>query len=225
MRLGFIVSLCALLSFVSTGALAYRDQNQPTVRADQRETGSLALKASILKQEYCSDFSVENIKLELHLSYLNTGSNNIVLDRTDVHIQNYRIGKTERLLASGKSEFDYVRDTEIFLVNPRQKPNPPDDTGFVILKPGESFDSQTTMFIFLKIRRSRYIISPGSHVLDVTVSTWKYSEDLIPSFRTRVDQKGYLWTNSLTSQPLHFTIEAKTDDEYGPCLPETKTKP
>ncbi|HZS44889.1 MAG TPA: hypothetical protein VFC63_07275 [Blastocatellia bacterium] len=225
MRLGFIVSLCALLSFVSTGVLAYRDQNQTTVSPDQRESGtSLTLKAGILKKEYCRDFSVEQIKLGLHLTYLNTGNNDIVLDRTDVHIQNHRIGKTERLLASGKSEFDCARDITDMIVNPRQKPNPPDDTGFVVLKPGESFVSQTTMFIFFKIRRSRYIISPGSHVLDVTISTWKYSEDLIPSFRTRFDQKGYLWTNSLTSQPLHFTIEAKADDDYGMCFPEAKGK-
>jgi hypothetical protein len=81
---------------------------------------------------------------------------------------------------------------------------------FIVLRPGQVFDGETEITIF--VRRGRVGkdfdgLLPGEYILQVSVSTWPESEILAKDLRTRWQSFGILWFHDLTSEPMLFRIE------------------
>jgi hypothetical protein len=86
------------------------------------------------------------------------------------------------------------------------RPNP---ERFVILKPSAYYDTITQAnfpFLFDGQKQDADLLRPGSHILEIRVRTWSEQEDATMRLRERWSTYGYLWTRSIISQPMMFTI-------------------
>ena len=79
---------------------------------------------------------------------------------------------------------------------------------FTILKPGEliEFEEPVSLYLFNEDHRTERFLNEGSHLLQVDIGSWPYIADPA-AFRKRWQDKGYLWVEGVTSEPMPFTIE------------------
>ena len=79
---------------------------------------------------------------------------------------------------------------------------------FTIIKPGElvEFEEPVSVYLFNEKRKAERFLNEGIHFLQVDVGSWPYVADPT-SFRRKWSDKGYLWFEGLTSDPMPFTIE------------------
>jgi len=90
--------------------------------------------------------------------------------------------------------------------------NPPEDlTLFSVFKPKESYTTSTNSRVELLVGlRERERLRPGKYLLQVRVITWYYyPEDSIDRLRIQWQDRGFLWTRDVTSEPMTFEVESK----------------
>ena len=78
---------------------------------------------------------------------------------------------------------------------------------FTILKTGEviEFEQPVSVYLFDAKRGAEQFLREGTHFLQVDVASWPYIADPAP-FRRNWKDKGYLWFEGITSEPMPFTI-------------------
>jgi hypothetical protein len=113
----------------------------------------------------------------------------------------HRLINNADLARAGKYEFDvhflHGIDGELMTLQPI-----PDESQFVILEAG---DSRAENHAF-SVPGGGKKLSPGNYVLQLSVLTWHYANASNIEWREKWRQKGHLWTNSVTSQPMSFTV-------------------
>jgi hypothetical protein len=100
-----------------------------------------------------------------------------------------------------------------FDVGPGDGFYPPHLSRFVVLRQGEVYESEesisipTSLFSDPRAKPFPEIgISEGTHLLEIVVGTWPYIADPKPN-RKDWKGKGLLWTKSLLSEPMPFTVD------------------
>jgi hypothetical protein len=88
--------------------------------------------------------------------------------------------------------------------------SPVPSASFVILRPGQSFDGEAEVTVF--VRRGRASkesdgLLPGKYILQVSVSTWPESESLAERLTKRWQGIGTLWFGDLTSETMQLKID------------------
>jgi hypothetical protein len=79
---------------------------------------------------------------------------------------------------------------------------------FAIVEPGKplEFEEPVSVYLFNEKRQAERFLNEGLHFLQVDVGSWPYVAD--PTFfRKKWSDKGYLWFEGITSEPMPFTIE------------------
>jgi hypothetical protein len=177
----------------------------------------LELTAEIVSQNYCavnSDSSALEIKLKLR--YRNTGSQKIILYKGHDLFYQTRIRS-----APGNAAGPY----EVWVVNSRyfdEEPEPIDQESpskvFFTLSPGAVYVREIMIGAGLvndKVERGDSSIRAGDHTLQLIVSTWYKSRSLAQKLRQEWQGKGLLWSEPVTSAPVHFM--AQRPRLLGPC--------
>lgn len=166
----------------------------------------LQLTTEVVESRFCeSDY----LRLQLRLSYLNTGDRPLILYRRSNTIMTYFISKSIRNAVRQKYEQKY---------SPMQSPvGPPEDLDtqipdeqtFVILNPRAHYEvtAQADLpFIDDGMTDDSDALRPGRHILKVRVQTWSASRDVAAKLRERWRTQGFLWTQSVISRPMAFEV-------------------
>lgn len=200
MRRIYLISL--LLACM--GCTILRVEGQSNRRANS--TPQLQLTTEVLDAKFCeSDY----LRLQLRLRYFNSGAQAIILSRYSDAIWGYFISKS---LEHAKRE-KYEQKYSPTLWRPGELPpvdtEEPNEQAFVILNPADSYEvTAQADFPYLYDGKDEdpELLRPGSHVLEIRAGTWPGQQDLVPKLRERWRALGYLWTESIMSQPMTFNI-------------------
>lgn len=167
----------------------------------------LQLTTEAIEQQYCSD---SRLRFSLRLKFTNVGKEPIILDRRSSVISEYIV---RRNIKSAGSKRPPQRGHRLisFEGAGMRIDSTPDESNFVTLKAGESFSINDRFSLPLGSRRDKgsEALAPGNHFLQIAVLTWYYPNTSNVRWRERWRQKGYLWTDSITSLPMPFIVDKK----------------
>ena len=106
--------------------------------------------------------------------------------------------------------------------------DPPVLSDFVVIQPGEKYSMKDSLArVTLEIGSSSdgavRRLRPGNYVLRIVVGTWLYiavdAESKIhvqdAEFREKWNESGFLWSDSVTSQAMQFTVDR---DSMNKCV-------
>ncbi len=174
------------------------------------KSAQLELTISIIEQYSCAP---DLLALHLRLTYNNTGKEPIILDRASTTIvDRYMVSRTMKDAAIRKyaqevrtEDFggDYGIDVKAAL----------DLSHFAIIRPGETYSvdgpwTTASLVVNNGALQTKGALVTGTYFLQVQVDTWSYSLD-VRQLRIKWQDHGYLWSQSLTSVPMPFTIESQ----------------
>jgi hypothetical protein len=170
------------------------------------------LTTTVLVQRYCketgSDVS-DNLRIKLRLRYTNAGSQALILYKYENTVFREMISRDPLEATAHRYVWDFSLTTVTGGKDPRLDSLVP-SASFVILRPGQIFDSEAEITVFVRRgRESRESdgLLPGEYILQVSVSTWPESQSLGERLRKRWQGIGALWFGDLTSEPMRLKIE------------------
>lgn len=189
------------------------------VRAEQR--AALRLTTDILGARYCQadEAGHRMLNLRLGLHYINAGERPIILwhsrevdyeyvSRTaaDAEAHRYEVNSSLTWITSGP-----LPDLEADVPGPL----------FAILQPGGSYDTDTEIRLSIGVKDAAALrpgeVPLGEHVLQVKVPTWPAGEEMAARLGALWRERGDLWTKSVTSEPMPFTVaDAAVEDCSSP---------
>ena len=180
-----------------------------TILAQPKPKPPLEFSADIVSQNYCAVTSDSaSLEMKLKLRYRNIGSQKIILYNGHDLFYQSRIRSTP-----GSATGPY----EVWLVNSRyfdEEVEPIDQTSpskvFLILAPGAFYTREIMIGVGVvndKVERGDSSINAGDHTLQLMVSTWYESRSLAQKLRQEWQTKGLLWSEPVTSAPIHFMAQ------------------
>lgn len=146
----------------------------------------------------------------LRLTYTNTGERPVLLDKKSSLVYRSLVSKSLKAAASER----YVSETTSSFFDLRaagiRTGEAPEENAFLILRPGESHVVEKVYGVHVDdcTEAGKGNLRPGRYFLQLRVATWYYlsrPED----YREQWHDKGYLWAEDVTSQPMPFTVEKK----------------
>ena len=192
-----------LIALLMVGAII-EVRGQSTISTNS--TPDLQLTMEVIEPRFCER---DHLRLRLRLRYFNSGDQPIILYRQSNTIMTYFISKTIADADAEKYEQKYSpMQSPVGLAEPleSERPNP---ERFIILKPAASYDTTTQAdfpFIFDGNSEDASLLRAGRHLLQLRVQTWSERQGVTMSLRERWSSYGYLWTRSIVSQPMMFSI-------------------
>jgi hypothetical protein len=156
--------------------------------------------------------SRNELTLRLVFTFKNTGRENIILDKGSSIVGRHLVSRdlkgvaTKKYEEEGRSEYDAGPYTQTLNV-------PADMSDFIILAPGEVYEVESgwTRVHFTVNDGSPHSeagLSFGPHFLRIQVGTWpNASETAVSRMRRQWRDKGFLWTETVTSLPMQFTVD------------------
>jgi hypothetical protein len=170
----------------------------------------LQLSTSLVERKHhCSNL----MSLRVKLTFKNTGSEPIILDKRSfigAEMVSHDLEAAAAKQYETTARYDLF-DGAFFAVDPSDMSN------FIILKPGEVYEKTrglTSLWLDDATPPREGYLSPGTHYLQIIVSSWSYFTDPKP-LQKRWSDKGVLWLEGLTSLPMPFTVE--NDPSRPPC--------
>lgn len=205
MKLSFLMICfylyCFLLAYIQPATSGAYQVHKPG--QNLQASPQLQLALSVADRRYCS---TTNLRLKLRLVFTNIGNMPIVLDRQSSTVGNYKVSRTPEDAANNKYEADVIIDYSLLHIFRFDLPS---ESKFVILKPKESYETETELdipFIYDGTASTNDDLHAGSHVLQIKVWTWYYPQSA-EEWRVRWQAKGFLWSDAVTSLPMQFTLE------------------
>jgi len=169
-------------------------------------TPGLELTTEVVDAKFCeSDY----LRLQLRLRYFNSGNQPVILSRQSNTIMTYFISQTTSHANREKYEQKYSPMQAAVGIPIPVDTQEPNEQIFVILKPAASYEVTTQAhlpFILDGKDEDSDLLRPGRHVLQIRVRTWSASQEVSIKLRERWRTHGYLWTRSIISRPMTFTI-------------------
>jgi hypothetical protein len=175
--------LRTLLLFACSGLCyeANAQQNKDAKEAAPQAEDLLSVHAEVVAQSYCHNYDdMFSVFMDLKLHFSNLSGHAVILSRK---IESPNIVRAARDAEAGKNGvFLYSPDPHFTVAKLPKSPSfrsIPDSKLFVILKPGESFDGLVHSGVLGAKGEAtgtpvNGLLSHGSYVLQVGVSTWPY---------------------------------------------------
>jgi len=173
----------------------------------------LNMTAEVLGQRYCrSDVTTFTVVLKLRMHFVNQSGEKVIVEKTPGYgTYSVVIARDAKSLAEGKYEYNPSMEMIVEHTGPEtpekfKSPGPE----FAILAPGESIHSEREIWAEELGRQHNSAetsgnVSPGNHVLRVTVSTWDFRTKP-EEIRKRWQSFGYLVYESISTGPLPFSL-------------------
>jgi len=187
-------------------------ENARTSRATAE--AKLQLTTEIVNAQY---FCGNGLKLDLELTFTNVGLVPIILSKKSLRLASYMVSRTVQTASDrqyeqrGRYEADFA-NSAIF--------DPPVLSDFVVIQPREKYVMKRARIrvdldIASGLSDSNHGLQPGDYVLEIVVGTWLYfavdDKSRIQlqdaQFREKWHQIGFLWSDSITSQAMRFTVD------------------
>jgi hypothetical protein len=211
MGLNFVKRLllaAALLLISSAGVAAQTDSTRP----------QLILSAEMLGQQYCANSpGMATMQMRLRLRYTNAGTQKIILYRGDDLFYQAEI-RSVRVEGGARPYKIAVLNARYLEVENEPVDQPSPNKLFIILHPGASYETETTVGVGLvpqSAMRDRHAIFEGEHTLQLVVSTWYRSPALAEKLRAQWQRKGFLWSMPVATSPI--TFRAERPQSLPPC--------
>jgi hypothetical protein len=194
-RLLILVGTCVMISLIHITA-----NTRTHALVIKTSKAQLRLTTRILEQRSCSQ---GHFGLRLRLTLRNVGDEPVILHKEKA-ISRIMVSGNLAAVANKKYEQDLKYDDP----GATAGLDSPLFPNFTILKPGEviEFEESVSVYLFNEKRPAELLLREGTHLLQVDVGTWPYIAEPSP-FRRDWRDKGYLWFEGLTSDPMPFTIE------------------
>ena len=157
----------------------------------------LELTTDLIELRYCSNDSIQFV---LRLNFSNKGKEPVILEKRSRSVSRLLVSRTFENAIKKKYEFTVERLGGYDPANAV-----PYESNFIVLKPGESYRLEQVER--LHDRRS---MRAGHYVLQMVVQNWPYFTSSNIEWRDRWRNKGYLWTDGITSVPMPFMVARKT---------------
>jgi len=212
------VLLCAATSLAQRANHADEARSGVAAQAAARER--VELTTAITRRRSCLPYTLE---LALKLRFRNSGEAPVILSKKAL-LGRIIVSRSPEDAAAGK-HMQSLRYTD----HPGQdEPGfgsdaPPDLTNFVVLRPGEVYESEESVPLMTYIPGANgprplpeIDFSSGTYFLQIGVLTWPYVADPGP-IRGEWKDKGSLWTQGLLSAPMPFTTDK--DEPLAECPP------
>lgn len=164
----------------------------------------LQLSTSVVEQRYCSD---GRVRFQLRLDFTNAGKQPVVLDKRSSTIPKYLVSRDAK--AAGVKKFQAKIERLIGLNSSGMSlESTLDESSFLTLKPGETYSlTKPISFLIARTGDKEGSIRAENHVLQIVVVTWYYPRFSNVKAREQWRQKGYVWSDDITSLPMPFNIE------------------
>jgi hypothetical protein len=159
---------------------------------------NLQLNTELIKLEACSE---DRLRFTLRLHYTNKGNNVVILDKRNSDIPRYMVSRSLKNAIRKK----YEMEAHVLLGLDAAMDSVPDESQFVILKPGESY-SVVEVFHFAGSDDEERPLR-GLNFLQFVVLKWYYPRASNTKWREQWQTKGYLWSDPITSNPMPFVVE------------------
>lgn len=208
--LQLMLSLC-LVTAVAHGQAPSGDNEPGGAVLNQDGQARLQLTTNIVNQYYEGNFAF--LRWTLRLTYTNVGDQPILLDKKSSLIYRSMVSRSLRAAAAKKYEEEtrssFITAESMKAAGFRFDSVPMEDA-FVALKPGESWSLETEYGarVYDGTKDSEDFLRSGIHFLQVRVATWYYLSEP-GKYREQWRDKGYLWSQNVTSTPMSFTVEKK----------------
>jgi hypothetical protein len=231
-----ILALLGLLSLQS-GVNAQR-ANPPPGKATGQATASkgktaesdlpLRLTIQIVARRYCQKTAEQEptLFLDLRARFRNVSGHPVILYKGDNLISEQMISQTTKDAIEKKYE-SYRELHSVFssLSAPdRNAKGTKPSRKFIVLQPYGYFQTKVTVPISLLSGNANTssggvdefgAVPVGSHVLQVTLSTWLGTRELAEELRQRWRSTGLFWFDGVTSEPMPVSIRLERD--RAPC--------
>ena len=166
--------------------------------------GKLELTTELINQDYCiGDADLDGVSLKLRLRYRNIGSTPIILHKHSTTVYEVFVRKSPDGEIETSAQLHYVSEGPLKVGEPSLK-------SFVILKPQDSYLTETIIRVFVTRDETAHFpgaVSAGDHYLQVTIGTGIGSSETEGVLRRKWQAYGLLWTQPVTSKPMKFTID------------------
>lgn len=204
-------SLITLALFTVFTGLA--NAKPATVKRDTPALASMPLELTIelvAQSYYPGDDELDGVNLEVMLKYRNTGSDTLILEKGSDEVSRIQVARSVDDLVAQHFE---QNSTLTWVTGGEGSDNC--FTGsqptkcFVSLKPGEIYQVKGRFSLFAVRDDVRPItggLFSGGHVVRIQVPTWSKARALAEQLRVRWTDYGVLWTGSVFSAPMPFTI-------------------
>jgi hypothetical protein len=154
------------------------------------------LTKDLILLRYCSD---DRLEFVVRLNFSNKSKGPVVLVKRWRSSSAYLVSRTFENAIKKKYEFIVH-----ILGGVDPADSVPDESSFILLKPGGSYSLEQK--VNLNHRKS---MRTGHHVLQMVVDNWPYFGASNIEWRERFRNRGYLWTDSITSVPMPFNVTKK----------------
>jgi hypothetical protein len=201
-------SIAVFLSFVLSWMLAALPP--PSAKASMtsfaeraRSKAQLQLTTTVMQQRACSTYE---LGFKLKLMFRNVGNEPIILDR---RVATAGVMVSRDLKAAEARKYEQVERYDL-MDEPDIDFAAPNLSTFVILQPGEVFEAATSVSVSLDDGTPTFknSLRTGIHFIQVGAVTWRATLAKPGSFRRKWRDKGYLWSEPVTSIPMQFTVDS-----------------
>ncbi|HZS05600.1 MAG TPA: hypothetical protein VFD58_12240 [Blastocatellia bacterium] len=170
---------------------------------------SLTLTTALVSERFCfGDGEVATMQIKLRLQYKNTGRRPVILYKGSNIVTSIRVSKTAGEALAGRHELSL---SPAVLVSGERPIKQELDDLFIVLRPGEAFNTETDVAIPFTTETGRKIfpgtVATGNHVIQIKVVTWPELPELAKEMGTRWSRSGYLWHDTIEAAPMQFAIE------------------
>ena len=165
----------------------------------------LDLTTELINQSYCvGDADLDGVRLRLRLRYRNVGNTPIILHKGSTTVYEILVRK------SPDGEIESRAQLSVYSDGPWKVSELSLKKSFVILQPQESYVTETVARVFVTRDETAHFegaVSAGGHYLQVTTVTWNGTSKSETVLRRKWQSYGLLWTESVRSNPMKFTID------------------
>lgn len=209
--------LCACLNLMTLQAQAHPLGYDGGVGRDSQNLPvGLRLETTVVRECFNSEGDSASLKWDLKLTYTNTARQPILLDKKSSLIYKSFVSRSLRDATAGRYEYT-LSSSFIDLRKAGVRTGvKPEEGAFVLLEPGESYSLETDYGVHLYVGdkgREGYL-RPGTHFLKLRVMTWYYL-DSPETYQEQWRNKGYLWSQNMTSLPMQFNVQEQRN--VTPC--------
>lgn len=219
------VMLCVCLN---TG-VAYAQASPAGPKVDvnvgaQSGQPQLQLTTSVVRQRYRQEWPGSTmLRWTLKLTYTNTGSRAVILDKKSSLIFRSMISRSLKDAAKKRYVRDAISSSFYDLTKAGFRPGQvPREDAFVTLAPGESYSLEKEGYgtnIYDGTDGDEQYLRPGRYFLQVRVATWYYLSPPDAQAEKWRD-KGYVWSRDVVSLPMPFTVDKRPRVKQ--CSPHVK---
>ena len=170
---------------------------------ERQKKGRLELTTRILAERYCLPNTLE---LTLELNFTNHGNESLILYKESSTIGAYMVSRDSN--AAENKDYEVKVSPMKTLVSSGFRPGLPEESRFIILKPSQAHILERIFYLNLpeNTYKNRRSLIPGNHVLQLSVWTWYYQSTMVNEYREQWKEKGLLWSDTTTSEPMPFNI-------------------